>query len=169
MRVSEALPEPRRETQTLRANAKQRTVLFERSRATLPAPPPKPAPPPSPKREHHAALGKRMTARALDVRAILARRFPLCFGGFGEPKRPLKIGIVVDAIVGCPDIKPHAVALAIADYCWGETYHRSMLEGAARIDLHGNAAGTVTKSAAERARNILKKVFKANCAAAQPP
>ena len=60
--------------------------------------------------------------------------------------------------IACPDIKAHAVALAIADYCRGASYHAAMVEGANRVDLDGNAAGRVTKGAAERARNILKKL-----------
>ena len=71
---------------------------------------------------------------------------------------PLKVGIVVDAIIACPDIKAHAVALAIADYCRGASYHAAMVEGANCVDLDGNAAGRVTKGAAERARSILKKL-----------
>ena len=60
--------------------------------------------------------------------------------------------------IACPDIKAHAVALAIADYCRGASYHAAMVEDANRVDLDGNAAGHVTKGAAERARNILKKL-----------
>jgi sRNA-binding protein len=43
-----------------------------------------------------------------------------------------------------------------------------MVEGAARIDLDGDAAGVVSKSAADRAANILKRVFKASTACAPP-
>jgi|SRR6185436_1733306 len=141
----------KQERPTLRANARQREVVFKRVKAA-------PQPARSPASLHHEALGKAITRRTLDVRAILARRFSQCFRGFSQPKLPLKTGIVVDAIIACPDIKPHAVALAIADYCRGASYHAAMVEGAARVDLDGNAAGLVSRRAAERARRILKKL-----------
>ena len=58
----------KQERPTLRANARQREVVFKRVKAA-------PQPARSPASLHHEALGKAITRRTLDVRAILARRF----------------------------------------------------------------------------------------------
>ena len=56
-----------------------------------------------------------------------------------------------------PDLHPHDIMNAIADYTSGSTYHRAMIMGAARVDLDGAAVGTVNGRHAARAARALEQ------------
>lgn len=77
----------------------------------------------------------------------LAERFPKCFTVLGCSRRPLKIGVnsdVVAAMAG--EMTAAEVGAALKRYVCEIGYQRAMVAGAARIDLQGNPAGTVTES-----------------------
>jgi ProP effector len=104
---------------------------------------------------------------AHETRAILVERFPLAFCPKRQPKFPLKIGISVDLVARCGDLKWKHISLALRDYTSGATYLRGLVEGAPRIDLDGNTAGTVTAAHAARAKSRLEELEK-RWAAAKP-
>lgn len=82
------------------------------------------------------------------VRDILHERFPQCFAGRGEPKRPLAIDIKNEIAKACPDLIGH-IESALRDYTGGPTYQTACVAGAVRINLHGLPDGIVTPSHAQ--------------------
>ncbi|BAN49245.1 ProQ/FINO family protein [Metapseudomonas resinovorans] len=83
---------------------------------------------------------------AVDAIWRLQKHFPLAFPVNPAPKVPLKEGIFKDAeqhleLLG---ITSEQLKLGIATWCRGSRYWASMVENAARLDLQGQAAGTVT-------------------------
>jgi ProP effector len=88
---------------------------------------------------------------AYKTRALLAKRYPLCFMGRKELKRPLAINITLDLCEACPDIPPRNIRIAVEDYTGGERYLKNMIAGAARVALDGSDAGTVTEAQARHA------------------
>ncbi|SMH29490.1 ProQ/FINO family protein [Azospirillum agricola] len=92
-------------------------------------------------------------------RRALARAFPACFNRpkSKAPKRPLKVGIVADAVargVTGEDGRPltaKRIERAVADYCTGTKYEAALIAGAVRIDLDGDPAGTVLPAHAAHA------------------
>ena len=101
------------------------------------------APPP-------ARLPSKPPTRALVV-ATLARLGELFPGAFGNPPRPLVIG-VAEQIMARTGLDPHSVRVALYAYCNSPSYVASLIEGAVRVDLDGNAAGTVLREQAAYAR-----------------
>jgi sRNA-binding protein len=95
--------------------------------------------------------------------ALLAETFPKCFSVYEGRRRPLKIGIHND-ILGAVDgaLTPLELSKAMGAYCANSAYLRSSQEGAQRIDLDGNPAGTVTadEEAHAKARLAARKAFK---------
>jgi ProP effector len=85
----------------------------------------------------------------LGTRQTLVERFPKTFRGFGQPKLPLKIGIKADLFASpvVADLDRYAIGCALRDYCTGPTYHGSMVGGASRVDLEGNAVDIVNETA----------------------
>ncbi|HCR1545970.1 ProQ activator of osmoprotectant transporter prop [Pseudomonas putida] len=84
----------------------------------------------------------------------LQKHFPLAFPVNPAPKVPLKEGIFKDAeqhleLLG---ITAEQLKLGIATWCKGSRYWSSMTENAPRLDLNGQAAGTVTAPQALHAR-----------------
>lgn len=80
----------------------------------------------------------------------LQKHFPLAFPVNPAPKVPLKEGILKDAeqhleLLG---ITSEQLKLGIAAWCRGTRYWACMVENAPRLDLGGQAAGTVTASQA---------------------
>ena len=69
--------------------------------------------------------------------AYLVEAFPSCFFVYGQRRRPLKIGIF--------------------DYTRAGGYLRACVEGADRIDLEGNAVGTVTAQQIAHAQRTLEQ------------
>ena len=84
----------------------------------------------------------------------LQKHFPLAFPVNPAPKVPLKEGILKDAeqhleLLG---ITREQLKLGIATWCRGTRYWASMVENALRLDLSGQAAGTVTAAQARYAK-----------------
>jgi ProP effector len=125
----------------------------------------KPKPPPAPKQQSRWRMRWPIYLRAMETRSVLAKHFPKCFADFKQPKRPLKIGIVSDIIAALPDFDRHDLINAVTNYCNGKSYHAAMLEGAPRIDLHGNSVGVVSERDATYATGKLKSLM----AARAPP
>ena len=74
--------------------------------------------------------------------------------------RPLKIGIQED-LVADEKVAKNKIKRALASYVRSLNYYRSLREGAERIDINGEAAGTVTKEESDYARDKLKEINKA--------
>ncbi|ERO65709.1 MULTISPECIES: ProQ/FinO family protein [Pseudomonas] len=84
----------------------------------------------------------------------LQKHFPLAFPVNPAPKVPLKEGIFKDAeqhleLLG---LTSEQLKLGIATWCKGSRYWTCMTQDAPRLDLDGQAAGTVTASQALHAR-----------------
>jgi sRNA-binding protein len=94
---------------------------------------------------------------ARDTIVALAELFPQCFAVFQGHRRPLKIGIhadVVNALASAITAKEASLALAI--YCGNHGYLKACCKvGAARIDLNGNVAGSVSAEEADNAKQRL--------------
>lgn len=110
------------------------------------------------RRAEEKAVRKAIQQRLWQTRKILAERFPACFKSFGQPKLPLKVGIFADITAAAPDIGRHDLINTLTDYCGGASYHRAMIEGAARVDLGGNACGVVCKGDVGHAAKLLKRL-----------
>ncbi|WP_408598383.1 ProQ/FinO family protein [Pseudomonas sp. PLMAX] len=84
----------------------------------------------------------------------LQKHFPLAFPVNPAPKVPLKEGIFKDAeqhleLLG---ITREQLKLGISTWCRGTRYWASMVENAPRLDLSGQAVGTVSASQAIHAK-----------------
>ncbi|MFZ5960422.1 ProQ/FinO family protein [Pseudomonas sp. QL9] len=84
----------------------------------------------------------------------LQKHFPLAFPVNPAPKVPLKLGILQDAeqhleLLG---ITSEQLKLGITSWCKGTRYWACMVENAPRLDLNGQAAGTVTATQAQYAK-----------------
>ena len=107
--------------------------------------------------------------RVEQTRAALVERFPRAFAPKGAEKRPLKIGVDKDILAAMPEIGRRNLTWALEDYTRGPTYQRWLVEGAARVDLDGADAGTVSEHEAALARDRLsdiRKAMRANAARA---
>ncbi len=76
----------------------------------------------------------------------LQRRFPAAFPKSPAPKVPLKIGIFKDLVGHAAELGLDEAQLrdAIKEWCRGSRYWACLVDGAARVDLTGAEAGTVT-------------------------
>jgi ProP effector len=105
-------------------------------------------------------LRPRATARKADIDAtveLLASRFPHCFAVFEQRRKPLKIGIHIEALSRLDGaITRQELSRALRHYCCNPWYLRAIQVGAERLDLNGNAAGAITESEAEHARKSLE-------------
>jgi ProP effector len=94
------------------------------------------------------------------VRVIgkLQKRFPAAFPKNPAPKVPLKVGILADLIAQASDLQLSEAEIreAVSTWCRGSRYWACLTEGAARVDLSGAPAGTVTGRDAAFARNQAK-------------
>ena len=91
----------------------------------------------------------------LQTIALLADLFPKCFFVYGRRRRPLRLGIdkdIADALGSDAGIKA-ALRLYVSNY----EYRRKLKTGAPRIDLDGNAAGTVSAEEAQFAEKLVAK------------
>jgi ProP effector len=88
-----------------------------------------------------------------EIIALLAERWPRCFVLAEDRRLPLKVGIFHDlkAALG-GKVSPDQLSRALGTYCSAPDYQRHLKDGAARIDLDGQRAGTVTRSEAMWAR-----------------
>ncbi|UIF88416.1 ProQ/FinO family protein (plasmid) [Cupriavidus necator] len=95
----------------------------------------------------------RPPAPALSVGAVIGRlqqRFPEAFPRKPAPKLPLKVGILADlaAQAGALGLTEDQLRAALGTWCRGQRYWAGLAAGAARVDLTGAAAGTVTEQEA---------------------
>jgi ProP effector len=95
-----------------------------------------------------------MSKASQDLIATLGDRFPAAFS-FRRPQ-PLKVGIG-NEIAKMLDINPRAVGLALGFYCNRSAYLSACKEGATRVDLGGNPAGTVIERDATHAEKLLEE------------
>ena len=95
-----------------------------------------------------------MSKASQDLIATLCDRFPAAFS-LKRPQ-PLKVG-VGNEIAKMLDINPRAVGLALGFYCNRSAYLLACKEGATRVDLDGNPAGTVTERDAAHAEKLLEE------------
>ena len=88
-----------------------------------------------------------------EIIALLADRWPQCFMLAEDRRLPLKVGIFHDlkAALGGKVSSDH-LSRALGTYCSAPDYQRRLKDGAARIDLDGQRAGTITPSEAMWAR-----------------
>ncbi|WP_394560961.1 ProQ/FinO family protein [Aquipseudomonas alcaligenes] len=89
----------------------------------------------------------------------LQKHFPLAFPVNPAPKVPLKEGILKDAeqhleLLG---ITAEQLKQGLATWCRGSRYWSSMTENAPRLDLNGEAAGSVTTAQALHAKQQVKR------------
>jgi ProP effector len=94
------------------------------------------------------------------VRVIgtLQKRFPAAFPKNPAPKVPLKVGILADLLAQASDLQLTEAQIreAVSTWCRGSRYWACLTDGAARVDLSGAQAGTVTARDAAFARNQAK-------------
>lgn len=94
------------------------------------------------------------------VRVIgtLQKRFPAAFPKNPAPKVPLKVGILADLLAQAADLQLSEAQIrdAVSTWCRGSRYWACLTDGAARVDLSGAPAGTVTARDAAFARNQAK-------------
>ena len=76
---------------------------------------------------------------------LLAETFPKCFVIFEQRRRPLKIGIHLDVLAALDGaVTAEELSRALGIYAANKWYRESLVAGATRIDLNGQAAGVVT-------------------------
>jgi len=107
-----------------------------------------------PKRKSSPQTKRRDQDPAVEAIWPLQKHFPLAFPVNPAPKVPLKEGIFKDAeqhleLLG---ITREQLKLGISTWCRGNRYWASMVENAPRVDLNGQAAGTVTAAQAMHAK-----------------
>ena len=106
-------------------------------------------------------------AITLETRRCLVLLFPQAFAPFGQPKKPLKIGIFSDILAACPDLKPWALGFALKDYCEGLSYKRALAAGGARVDIHGNEVEQVSPEHMAQAAGALAQTSENSGATSQ--
>ncbi|SAK43390.1 ProP effector [Caballeronia hypogeia] len=86
----------------------------------------------------------------------LQKQFPRAFPKNPAPKLPLKVGILEDLLKEAPNLRltEKEVRDAIKTWCRGARYWSSLVEGAARVDLQGDAVGQVSAADAGRAQYL---------------
>ena len=95
-----------------------------------------------------------MSKASQDLIATLCDRFPAAFS-LKRPQ-PLKVG-VGNEIAKMLGINPRTVGLALGFYCNRSAYLSACKEGATRVDLDGNSAGTVIERDAAHAAKLLEE------------
>jgi sRNA-binding protein len=76
--------------------------------------------------------------------AMLAQRFPAAFVVYEQRRKPLKIGVRNDIVAALPHLDPRRLQRALQVYTSTSGYLSAMHAEAARVDLSGGCAGTVT-------------------------
>ena len=94
------------------------------------------------------------------VRVIgkLQKRFPAAFPKNPAPKVPLKIGVLTDLLSHAEELALNEAQIreAVSTWCRGSRYWACLVDGAARVDLEGAPAGSVTARDAAFARRQAK-------------
>ncbi|UCZ84914.1 ProQ/FinO family protein [Pseudomonas sp. L5B5] len=111
------------------------------------------------KRKSSAQTKPREQDPAVEAIWRLQKHFPLAFPVNPAPKVPLKEGIFKDAeqhleLLG---LTSEQLKLGIATWCKGSRYWACMVQDAPRLDLNGQAVGTVTVSQALHARQQVSR------------
>ncbi len=119
-----------------------------------PAKPGRRAQPGGSKAAGHAGPNKEPVDPVLHSIGKLQKRFPAAFPKKPAPKVPLKIGILADLLAHAAELRLNEaeIRLAVSTWCRGSRYWACLTDGAARVDLTGAAAGTVTARDAAFAR-----------------
>ena len=87
--------------------------------------------------------------------AQISELYPKAFNR--DAVKPLKIGIQEDLLAEAK-LSKGKIKRALASYVRSPLYYKSLVAGADRVDLTGEAAGKVTEQEAEHAKAMLKKV-----------
>jgi ProP effector len=89
----------------------------------------------------------------------LQKQFPQAFPKKPAAKVPLKLGILKDAAQHLEALGMTEAQLqqAIATWCQGSRYWACLVENAVRVDLQGQASGTVTAQQAAHARRLASR------------
>jgi ProP effector len=104
-----------------------------------------------------------MNERATKMEAAISElvaAFPAAFTLDPTLVRPVKLGIR-DDLYGRSPLSHRLIAAALRAYCSSVQYLKASLEGAVRVDLAGEPAGTVTAGEANHARDELVRLAKA--------
>jgi ProP effector len=99
-----------------------------------------------------------MTAKRTDITEVidaLVERFPRAFFADPSQTKPLAVGVKEKILQQMSTLAPKTVADALRRYAGSPDYLKATIEGAARMDLDGQAAGVVTKGQAEHAQRRL--------------
>jgi sRNA-binding protein len=100
-------------------------------------------------------------AACIETLLTLRQKFPRAFARLNARiRRPLKIGIHLDMQAAIPDLDPVGLSRALRLYVSDLRYHRACTEGAVRIDLDGNACGTVSR--------LKLRILSARCKSLRP-
>jgi ProP effector len=90
---------------------------------------------------------------------LLASTWPKCFSAPLSGRRPLKVGIGKEiAAAAAGAITPEELDAALQHYVGAKAYQQQLREGAQRVDLDGNPAGTVTAEQAAMARRHIERL-----------
>lgn len=113
----------------------------------------------SPKKEHKPKIEKNKATKPAWLESVkygvelLKAHYPLCFKEADEIK-PVKVGIKQDLVKDLSsrdDIvlgDKACMVSSLAYYVGTMSYHKQVVKGATRIDLHGQPAGEVTEQEA---------------------
>ena len=112
--------------------------------------------PPGVHRNVARSAGPTWALRADAAIMRLEQLFPRCFFIFDQRRRPLKLGIYNDVSKAAPTFDPVELSIALKRYVGSPCYLARTRVGEARIDLDGNAAGSVTEHEAEYAARVVK-------------
>jgi sRNA-binding protein len=102
-----------------------------------------------------------VTKQDIDIALVhLTKKFPQTFVlEKHRPHQPLKVGIAAEIPARCPAVERRVLGAALSAYARRVMYLRSLVAGAARLDLDGNPAGEVTARDAEYAAAKLAKIL----------
>ena len=96
-----------------------------------------------------------MSKASQDLIATLCDRFPAAF----SLKRPLPLKVGVgNEIAKMLGVNPRAVGLALGFYCNRSAYLSVCKEGATRVDLDGNPAGSITEAEATHTKRRIGEI-----------
>ncbi|PMS38155.1 ProP effector [Trinickia symbiotica] len=138
--------------QQLKKAAKEEREAKQQAAKPKSVRPPRPAA--APKANARAAAKTEPVDPVLRTIGKLQKRFPAAFPKKPAPKVPLKIGILADLLAHAEELKlkEDEIRLAVSTWCRGSRYWACLVDGAARVDLTGAAAGSVTARDAAFAR-----------------
>ena len=92
----------------------------------------------------------------LQIITLLGDLFPQAFFVYERRRLPLKVGIYEDLLsTGCFAGLEADLKTALRRYTGNQQYQRKLKAGATRIDLNGEAAGTVSEDQAQGAAKLI--------------